>query len=298
MRERYLRASCVEFFGALEVLRPMDAKELDGKLLSAEPSWFVLTCLRSNIVRNTIADGFAQLAKLVFMSFVQPGRDFRHGLQLSFHSGGQGFLCAQPSLLVSDEGAIRDCFASKGASGSLVCILCRTTVSKASTLARSSDRVVEHTELDHRKFILHNDATLRENHRHLEASHATMTKKQFKELQQMLGINYCPRGLVAMDTVQACGFSITDGLCYDWMHVYMVSGLFHLQVAGSCLVRFVFRKFALCAIKIYKDIQGLFKCLPDAVSAMASNQPNKDSNLTKRYKVYIYIISKHMLHAL
>ncbi|CAK9018270.1 unnamed protein product, partial [Durusdinium trenchii] len=206
------------------------AIELGGSLLSAEPSWFILTCLRSSIVRKEVADGFAQLAKLAFLSFVEPGMDFRSGLQLDFHCGGTGFLSAVPTILVSDEGAIRDCFASKGASGSLMCILCRTTVSKASTLARSSDSVIEHTELDVRKFVLHSDATLRDNHRHLAAQSAVLNKSQFSSLQQRLGINYCPRGLLALDTVQACGFSVTEGLCYDWMHCYMVSGLFHLEV--------------------------------------------------------------------
>ena len=161
--------------------------------------------------------------------------DFRSGLQLDFHCGGTGFLSAVPTILVSDEGAIRDCFASKGASGSLMCILCRTTVSKASTLARSSDSVIEHTELDVRKFVLHSDATLRDNHRHLAAQSVVLNKSQFSSLQQRLGINYCPRGLLALDTVQACGFSVTEGLCYDWMHCYMVSGLFHLEVTRCYL---------------------------------------------------------------
>ena len=200
-----------------------------GAKLSSETHWFCLCIIRSNIVKKQVQEGVAALTREAFRSFFEAGADFRHGLQLSFASGNAGFLCAEAGLCVSDEGALKEMFSVKGAAGTLLCLLCRTTVSLGSDLHHNAEQLVAHTETDYSKWRLHSDASLLANMRHLVGQESVQNKGQFKALQQRLGLNVSHLGMLNTDTNAVFGFSITKGIMYDWMHCYVVSGLYHIE---------------------------------------------------------------------
>ena len=45
--------------------------------------------------------------------------------------------------------------------------------------------------------------------------------------QKELGFNLIPRGLLMHESL-AC--KVVDAVCYDWMHIYVVSGIFQREV--------------------------------------------------------------------
>ena len=53
------------------------------------------------------------------------------------------------------------------------------------------------------------------------------TKKQFEILEQSLGINYTPEGMLFDESLDLKPISHT---MYDWLHIYLVNGLFVTQV--------------------------------------------------------------------
>ena len=49
-------------------------------------------------------------------------------------------------------------------------------------------------------------------------------------MQQCLGLNYVPSGLLFWDRVWG-SMPPVDVLMYDWMHIYLVHGCFQLEVS-------------------------------------------------------------------
>ncbi len=60
----------------------------------------------------------------------------------------------------------------------------------------------------------------------LTRSHATDGIGDFREKQTHLGFNLVPRGLL----MSPYSGQIFDAICYDWMHIYAVSGIFQREV--------------------------------------------------------------------
>ena len=60
----------------------------------------------------------------------------------------------------------------------------------------------------------------------LTQSRATDGIGVFQQKQTDLGFNLVPRGLL----MSPHSGQIFDGICYDWMHIYAVSGLFQREV--------------------------------------------------------------------
>ena len=209
-------------------------KELGPVALSYETSWFVITLLRSHIVRKEVQDGVAQLTRLVFSAFCDAaGGDMRHGISLTFHGGQRAMLLCNCAVLLGDEGALKETLGVKGAAGTLVCSLCANVVGINSDLAGRAGSLVDHAEFDLKQWILHTDDSLVANQKHLCAQHGSGTKESFKVMQQALGMNYCPLGLLASEPVVTFGFCPSTGIMYDWMHCYLVAGLFHHEARPS-----------------------------------------------------------------
>lgn len=72
------------------------------------------------------------------------------------------------------------------------------------------------------------DDTLLESQRLLEREHATRNKAQFERLEQSLGVNRCPQGLLAAPHL---GLLPISGTQYDMMHVWFVNGVIQAQFA-------------------------------------------------------------------
>jgi hypothetical protein len=60
----------------------------------------------------------------------------------------------------------------------------------------------------------------------LVESHANDGVGDFKLNQSHLGFNLVPQGLLMSEHRD----KVFDGICYDWMHIYAVSGIFQREI--------------------------------------------------------------------
>ena len=202
--------------------------EFGAEALASEDAWLVLTSVRSKTVMD-LNSKLSQLTKHCMLSFVQHGRDFRHGVLMPCH-GNPGFmLCAQLKLVVADESALKSMYEFKGASGKLMCFFCRNTLQKRYAPENMDERMVWHTCTDTRRFITHTRETLKEVVGHVARQATRLNKGEFAELQTSLGINHAEEGVFSCAEVMDM-FDPTQGTMFDWMHCYFVAGLYHLEL--------------------------------------------------------------------
>ena len=202
-----------------------------GSGLSNEVMWNILTVVRSSTVKDV--NGLTVLLRYILPSFYSPA-DFRHGITLS-HNDRVFMLFSSINLIVADEAALKAVWEFKGASGTLPCFFCRNVVLHRSDLHLMDSSLVSATETDFSKFVIHTDESLRATVRMLETQKDLLRPKAFERLEQSVGINYRPDGLLC-DPAFVSLTPITSTL-YDWMHCYVVGGVFNVEVGHlmNCL---------------------------------------------------------------
>lgn len=169
-----------------------------------------------------LVGGVSALTKEVVKLF----DSFGTGLLLTFKSGNRKFLFGTMSVLVADEGALKAIWAVKGASGSLPCLFCWNVVQQRSELHLEDDRLVPHTTTDLCKIKTRTDTDFVEAARLLTREKAIRNKKQFELLEQSIGLNYVPTGILFDRTSMLKPIAHT---MYDWLHVYLVNGIFQTE---------------------------------------------------------------------
>ena len=197
-------------------------REFGPDALGHEHAWFLLRATRTKTVRQ-LRDGMSQLCRAAIESFFQTPGNFAHGLQMEGH-----FLCANISMVVSDESALKMMFANKGASGKLLCMLCRNVVRTRYAPNPLTAPLVLHTCLREDRFLQHDLHSLKDVVQHLAERSTVLNKGDMDELEIALGFNHAPCGPLSSDCVME-HMDPTKCLCYDWMHIYLVGGLFHLE---------------------------------------------------------------------
>ncbi|CAE7403075.1 unnamed protein product [Symbiodinium natans] len=201
-------------------------KELSANALCHERAWFLLTTVRSHTVQK-LAGGMGQLCKYAMLSFFRQTADWTAGIQLRLGEE-RVFLAARVGMVISDESAVKFMFDNKGASGKVPCLLCRNVVLRRYAPPDMHDPLVQHTCWDARKFLMHTQQSLQEMARYLAQENAVLSKAQLKDLQTRLGFNFAPHGVLASQELMA-KVNIPDSLCFDYMHIYYVSGLWHQE---------------------------------------------------------------------
>ena len=202
-----------------------------GSGLSNEVMWNILTVVRSSTVKDV--NGLTVLIRYILPAFYSPA-DFRHGITLS-HNDHVFMLFSRINLIVADEAALKAVWEFKGASGTLPCFFCRNVVLHRSDLHLMDSSLVSATETDFSKFVIHTDESLRATVRMLETQKDLLRPKAFERLEQSVGINYRPDGLLC-DPAFVSLTPITSTL-YDWIHCYVVGGVFNVEVGHlmNCL---------------------------------------------------------------
>ena len=202
-------------------------REFGIEALSHERAWFLLGAVKSSTVLK-ITDGMAQLCKVALLSFYADGASLDKGIQLRLPQGS-AVLCATVGCLLSDESALKHMLGNKGASGKVPCVLCRNVVQKRYAPTPMRPPLVHHTCWDETKFLQHDRASLAECVSYLADQSVRLNKGQFQELQTRLGFNHAPTGVLSCAQLMAV-LDVPKAICYDYMHVYCVAGLFHHEV--------------------------------------------------------------------
>ena len=95
-----------------------------------------------------------------------------------------------------DERAYKTIFQLKGAAGTKPCLNCKNIVSNQDLMDADPERYLKHFAIaTPNGFDLHTEESFAEMVDVLNASHANMTKTNFKTLQQALGLNFVPGSL-------------------------------------------------------------------------------------------------------
>ena len=197
--------------------------QFTARELSCENLWFTLVALRSSLVQQ-LGGMTALWRQLAHLFFENP--DFRRGLCLRVGNESR-LLFSDLNILIADESAIKHSLANKGASGIVMCVACQNIYDSKSSIASHGHEndLVSSLETDISKFRKHTPASIRATMTYLEEQSANLTAAQFDKVQSALGFNYRPDGLLAHP---AYGPPIIDAVMYDWMHIYMVTGVFNL----------------------------------------------------------------------
>jgi hypothetical protein len=202
--------------------------EFGTQALSSENLWFFLFVLRSNTV--SALGGLAVLGPHVLDCFYK-GHDIRQGIVLRC-SGQVHLLCAKLQVIIGDEGAIKALWDNKGASGTFCCVLCRNIVKFSSGLHLHdhTNSLKPHTETNAALFVRHTNASLQSTVQLLGAQFPHLSKTAFERLEQSMGWNYRPEGLLLSEWFPGDA-SPADHTMFDWMHVYAVHGVANVEIA-------------------------------------------------------------------
>ena len=202
---------------------------LDGPGIGVDQLWFTLGLARSHQV-SKIRGGMSQYVRGALQHFVQP-HDMRLGVQLTL-DGAPHFRFLNFSMFIGDEGALKDMFGFKGASGVHVCPLCHAIVSEASDLHRFSDMFKSSTCLNVSEWRLATNESIRDHIRFLHRNHGLVSKKDFEEMTKSSGWNYIPDGLLGTGEIHELNICVASQLQYDWMHCFVVNGAFNVEVGA------------------------------------------------------------------
>ena len=129
---------------------------------------------------------------------------------------------------MADESALKQFFENKGAGGKLLCLFCQNCVSRRYA-PENTEGLVLHDSLEFGQLKLHTDRSIFQFVNHLKEQAGTSTKKELEELETNLGFNHCPQGLLQDEFVQTVLKPIAS-VAFDPMHIYLVSGLFQVEV--------------------------------------------------------------------
>ena len=156
------------------------------------------------------------------------------GLGVMIHNErlGSHLLFGIIGLLIGDEQAVKNCWASKGASGLFPCFFCKNATLHSLSLWQtdSTNYLQSHCQLDVNKLQFQSDNSLRSAVQHLKNRHGTVSKEAFARIEKSLGLNYAPAGALQSDTfwdlLDGGPISVTQ---YDYMHTLLVSGAWNTE---------------------------------------------------------------------
>ena len=203
--------------------------------LHVQEGWFELTILRTDTV-DSIEGELGRTIGQIMHKFFFAGAAHNlesAGLRIDLAGGGHVVIFLTLSMVIGDEGALHALYGCKGASGVRSCCLCRNVFNFAKgrrnpVEADSSGSSVHISCADDTKLQLHSTGTLKAVANRLDTVEATSNKTLLKEVETQLGWNRVAGGVmqnVALFTL----FDPSLKACFDWMHVYMVSGIFNLE---------------------------------------------------------------------
>jgi hypothetical protein len=197
--------------------------DLPDWFLVRQDSWFAHSTIRSAIAGELDA-GVSELMKAVINSFwPRTGPSFAKGCLISDGNGGYKVITAKFGGLLGDEKGIKEVLASKGPGGTRPCLSCRNVVQFLDTPPGGYLQSISCT--DRTKLDPSNDD---EVYAAVDKI-ATASAVDRKRLEQVLGINHAPTG-VLMDPVCREHVKPVTGWLRDWMHIFCVSGCASIEI--------------------------------------------------------------------
>ena len=210
--------------------------------LSNENAWFVLSAARVAKVRD-LPGGIGESLRLLIKKFFfnpNPGEVNLKttGVTLDISQDGDGSahatLVAKITCTIGDEEALRELHMNKGHAGTKPCAICRNMVNQKFDYSAydASGWYVSDASLDPSKWVYNTDeivVKILDRNRPIweRLDRGEISDERFRQLTQLSGWNYHPNH-IALDAELAYG--VMSVLCFDWMHIYVVSGVVDKEV--------------------------------------------------------------------
>ncbi len=203
--------------------------ELGPELLCKAHMWFLGGVLLSTHAKAVGGLSFA-FKKLLGLFFGESFNFSTSGAQLSAR-GSVLWVFAKAAVVVADEPGLKHILGCKGAGGTKPCFACKNVVSYRSELVEHAggDYLVDIRCTAVGRLDLHSDASVFEIIDRLAAARPHMRAGAFKDLEQALGYNHDEHGLLQDLNMRGVLPPITSFM-YDFMHVYLVSGIANHEV--------------------------------------------------------------------
>jgi len=201
--------------------------ELGSAALCHADAWFMMAAVRSTVV-SELDGGMSHLFKVLLPLFFNAATHHLTESGVHLEINGQArVLHARLGIMVSDESAIRQVLLAKGAGGIKPCVCCKNVVATSSELHLhdATGYTLPLTSLDCERWDPQTDASVLAICQRLATARGELTAARFDELEKVLGFNWCQHSVHDVPE-----FSAISTLMWDWMHIYLVNGVFNQEI--------------------------------------------------------------------
>ncbi len=205
-----------------------------AEALQNEDVWLVATLIRAPTIEH-IAGGMSAVMGAILKVFYSRTSHNMQTAGILLHLGHNNSLVRVFTALgglLADEDAIHQMWVCKGSSGNKPCLVCLNVVSRDwhAKHVRSSDSVlVSHTNTNIAQLQLHTNATVRHIINELAVAKTTLSNQDLKDKETRLGWKHVPGNMLLDEELNDIVDPSKHNI-YDWMHCYLVGGLFNIQV--------------------------------------------------------------------
>ena len=199
--------------------------------LLAQESWFEIMVLRTSVAKEVKGGVSAAMCKLLKLFFEAPHDLRTAGITLQLQDGTPGHLWFGMGPIIADEVALHQIFGCKGAAGLKPCMLCanifNTKYRKEGIASIDAEGwALCHDSYEHNRFVLHTRDTISDIINRLGAPMGIVARSQ---METNLGWNHEPSGIMHDASIVQVAHPV-DHACFDWMHVFFVSGVWNILV--------------------------------------------------------------------
>lgn len=205
--------------------------EYEGQL-GSEQLWMHLVVLRTLHVKRVLG-GYSQILKKVCDLFVTQPSDIRLGVGLpGLH--GTKFVFGKVAVVLGDEAALKQLWSNKGSSGTFCCMFCQNVVNHLLGLAEhdNTGRLISSCSPSLHNAVLHTDRSVIDAARHLANEMPRLRKGAFEDLEKQLGLTWVDHGALWDHTFLTRVGGPISMTSFDWMHCYLVNGLFNSEASS------------------------------------------------------------------
>ena len=198
-----------------------------------QEAWMEILLVRTDIIKDVRGGISAIIRSLLSLFYSSPHDASAAGISLRLADQSMHRVFLQCGPFLADEAALHAAFCCKGSSGLKPCLLCQNIFNDKSTrnivAGDASNFAQSHSCTEYSKLVLHTPATIAAVLRRLSQNADTLTQREFAELQTRLGWNHVPEGLLS-DRRWSDIMDPTRVAMYDWMHVFLVNGVFNINM--------------------------------------------------------------------
>lgn len=204
-------------------------QQCGAAVLCREQFWAPVAVLRTDVAYKIKGGISACFRHLLRCTVLDPCNLADIGCPVTIHGAPQ-LLRVTLAHLLADESALKSVLGIKGASGLLVCAMCRNVTSMHSDLTDGQDYIVDASCHDFTKFDPCTDDDFWTCFDRLAREKTLLGKGAFEKLERAMGIAYDEYSVVA-DLELRRFFRPITSCTMDWLHNFLCNGIVSIEIA-------------------------------------------------------------------